>query len=121
MENVVMQCDSATVCNIYKLLYSLYKLDWMCSHNITKQQEIDTLFTFFDYVEESEVSMDYANFEDFLMNYGFSGEIYCCFDEFCDNEFKDSDYMLYLIGDRPTIRTLYLKELKAFDVASVVE
>ena len=48
MENVVMQCDSATVCNIYKLLYSLYKLDWMCSHNITKQQEIDTLFTIFD-------------------------------------------------------------------------
>lgn len=29
--------------------------------------------------------------------------------------------MLHLIGGRPTIKMLYLKELKAFDVESVVE
>ena len=31
--------------------------------------------------------------------HGFNGESFVCFNEFCDNEFRDEDYMKHLMGD----------------------
>lgn len=53
--------------------YELYKIDW-CSQRNYKINDVD---------EES----------------GFAGELYVCLDEFKDVEFKDEEYIKYLLND----------------------
>ena len=103
--------------NIYIILYALYKLDWLNTHNITKQREVDTLYSYYQYIEDNDLSMVNYTFDDYLTENGYGGELYCCFDEFCKNEFMDVDYMHSLIGsDKLNILIAYEKELKRLGI-----
>lgn len=40
------------------------------------------------------------NMDDIDEEYGYRGECYACYDEFLDNEFRDEDYMKYLLNEK---------------------
>lgn len=43
---------------------------------------------------------EYSNgyfFNDYLMEFGYDDEIYVCFEEFCENEYLDSEYIEQLL------------------------
>ena len=65
--------------------YHQYKIDWIKQHISESVQEQ----TYELYVEEKENSD--LSFTDYVEEYGFSnGEIYACFDEFCNNEYEEN-------------------------------
>jgi hypothetical protein len=78
------------------MCYELYIVDW-----IKKHISYDVLITTTqDYIKTRYISYDHTyTFEDYLFDNGFpSGEMYVCFEEFCDNEFQDKEYMRELLN-----------------------
>ena len=80
--------------------YKLYRFDWMRSHgydieDIIKQLEIIYHDTWDD--EDRNPENLYKEFEE---EFGFSGSLWVCFDEFCNAEFLDADYVDYLLSSQ---------------------
>lgn len=102
--------------NIKEVAYELYKIDWKHTH-ITPKIEMDTLRNFatgsvFYDKASSLISFGdrYASYNEYLEDAGFFGEIYACFDEFVDNEYKDKEYIKLLLQDRELINA-YIRDL----------
>ena len=78
-----------------KCVYEMYKVDWM--RRITPEQIINEAKCWFDSwidcLEEAQT------FSEWVEENGFGGELYVCFDEFCECELNDKDYIRNLIGD----------------------
>lgn len=81
-----------------KSAYELYKIDWL--RRISTNRQMDT---YRDYIEEYILGyVDdgvFCPFEEALSEYGYNGELYSCFEEFLDNEYKDEDCMRTLFGN----------------------
>lgn len=94
---------------IKKLCYELYKVDWKHSHMITLEREMDAIKDYFEGLidDESEYS-----FEDYLEEFGYNGELYVCFAEFCDTEYLDSEYICGLLDNEELIE-MYRKDVDA--------
>ena len=96
--------------NIFeKKCYEAYKLHWMITHACTLKEmlhEINDIAT--EIVEEDAMSAatDGSSMETlmrkaedtFLMDVGFDGSLWACFDEFLQTEFADPAYMEGLIS-----------------------
>lgn len=93
--------DSAEVIN----LYELYKIDWM--RRISPDDLIDARR---DYYEGGYPETH--TFDEYLEEFGFDSQIYACFDEFFENELRDTEYMLNLIGTSEKLKDFYLKMSK---------
>ena len=84
--------------------YNLYQLDWMRTHGYAIEDIIKELETIYQecqdcvYTEECSPKNLYKEFEE---EFGFSGSLWVCFDEFCSAEFKDSAYIEYLLMSPP--------------------
>ena len=102
-----MANNKSTSFDIKKLCYELYKNDWMREHGITHDMQQDALKNYYE--EFSACSSEYT-FEDYLLDYGFAGKIYACFDEFLDNEYFEEEYMCNLLDDTNLI-DLYLRDI----------
>ena len=85
-----------TISNMRTYAYELYKIQWL--QRISTERHLDALR---NYVEEEipEKFEMYENFEEYLEERGFDGEIYSCYEEFIDNEYKDEDYMKELFDN----------------------
>lgn len=88
--------------------YELYKLDWMASHGYTLQDVADALATLAGFgVPQDELLNEFE--QD-----GFDGgSIYASFDEFCDNEYLDMEYMRSLLSKEDFM--LYLRDIEKAD------
>lgn len=84
--------------DIQKLAYELYKIDWKQSHMITPQVEKDALKDYYEGLTNSDFD-DEFNYEEYIDEFGYDGQIYACYDEFLDSEFQDKEYMRSLIDD----------------------
>lgn len=74
--------------------YERYKLDWCLSHNKT----ISDLFQLYsNYWGEAEWETEDEGFDRFIEENGFGGEIWACFKEFLDHEYRDQVYMCKLL------------------------
>lgn len=92
-----------------KLCYELYKIDWM--QRISADRQINAVCRYYDILITEELSIIEYPFTTYLNEYGYDGEIYACFDEFLDCEFKDVEYIKSLLaGDLFKIYLLYIKE-----------
>ena len=93
--------------NIRKLCYELYKNDWKHSH-ITKEREMDSIKDYYEGLIDNDSEYTY---EDYIEEFGYDGELYVCFEEFCDAEYYDVDYMRTLL-DNDKLINIYHKDIE---------
>lgn len=79
-------------------LYRLYQLDWMMEHHAS----IDEIFQILkdvaadlDDYDELEANVDMMI--DGFYRHGFDGQVFACFDDFCDTELGDKEYIKELL------------------------
>ena len=82
--------------NLPKLCYELYKLDWKHSHGITKDMEMDSIKDYYEGLVDSDSDYTYG---DYIEEFGYNGEVYSSFSEFCDTEYLDEEYMRELLDN----------------------
>ena len=93
--------------NIRKLCYELYKIDWKHSH-ITKEREMDSIKDYYEGLIDNDNEYTY---EDYIEEFGYDGELYVCFEEFCDTEYYDVDCMRTLL-DNDKLINIYHEDIE---------
>ena len=93
--------------DIRKLCYELYKIDWKHSH-ITKEREMDSIKDYYEGLIDNDSEYTY---EDYIEEFGYGGELYVCFEEFCDAEYYDVDYMRTLL-DNDKLINIYHEDIE---------
>ena len=93
--------------DIRKLCYELYKIDWKHSH-ITKEREMDSIKDYYEGLIDNDSEYTY---EDYIEEFGYDGELYVYFEEFCDAEYYDVDYMCTLL-DNDKLINIYHEDIK---------
>ena len=94
--------------DIRKLCYELYKIDWKYSHMITKEREMDSIKDYYEGLIDNDSEYTY---EDYIEEFGYGGELYVCFEEFCDAEYYDVDYMRTLL-DNDKLINIYHEDIE---------
>ena len=94
--------------NIRKLCYELYKIDWKHSHMITKEREMDSIKDYYEGLVDNDSEYTY---EDYIEEFGYNGELYVCFEEFCDAEYYNVDYMRTLL-DNDRLINIYHEDIE---------
>ena len=94
--------------DIRKLCYELYKIDWKHSHMITKEREMDSIKDYYEGLIDNDSEYTY---EDYIEEFGYDGELYVCYEEFCDVEYYDVDYMRTLL-DNDKLINIYHEDIK---------
>lgn len=87
-----------------KRCYELYQLDWMKTHGYSLQDAFNVLREGYaegcmsrDINGGTCCDDDFDVIEKYFAEQGFNGELYNCFDEFIECDFKDELYMKYLL------------------------
>ena len=93
--------------DIRKLCYELYKIDWKHSH-ITKEREMDSIKDYYEGLIDNDNEYTY---EDYIEEFGYNGELYVCFEEFCDAEYYNVDYMRTLL-DNDRLINIYHEDIE---------
>ena len=93
--------------DIRKLCYELYKIDWKHSH-ITKEREMDSIKDYYEGLIDNDSEYTY---EDYIEEFGYNGELYVCFEEFCDAEYYNVDYMCTLL-DNDRLINIYHEDIE---------
>ena len=94
--------------NIRKLCYELYKIDWKHFHMITKEREMNSIKDYYEGLIDNDSEYTY---EDYIEEFGYDGELYVCFEEFCDTEYYDVDYMRTLL-DNDKLINIYHEDIE---------
>jgi hypothetical protein len=100
--------EPLNILKISKLCYELYKIDWKHSHNITKDIERDNIKDYYEGLVDSDTEYTY---DEYLEEFGYDGQIYVCYEEFCDNEYQDKQYMCELLDNEKLIK-LYHEDIE---------
>ena len=80
--------------NIKEIAYGKYKLNWMMEHGYT----IEDLFKLVGEHLTDDPDWSLADaYDEWEMEDGFNGEIWCCFEEFLDYEYQDEEYMIMIL------------------------
>lgn len=79
--------------------YEAYKLDWMIKHQYTLADLIKELQSCIEEVDEDEAIDLNEIFENWEFDFGFHSEIWACYEEFCENEYQDKEYIKQLLGE----------------------
>ncbi len=97
---------------ISMLCYELYKVDWKHRHMITADREMDSIKDYYEGLADMD-DMDDAEYtyNDYLEEFGYDGELYVCYEEFLENEYRDGDYMCSLLDNEKLI-AMYHKDIK---------
>ena len=90
--------------DISKICYELYKLDWKHSHMITKDIEMDSVKDYYEGLIDADIDYTY---EDYIEEFGYNGELYVCYAEFCDAEYHDKEYICGLLDNDKLIAMYY--------------
>ena len=93
--------------DIRKLCYELYKIDWKHSH-ITKEREMDSIKDYYEGLINNDSEYTYENY---IEEFGYDGELYVCFEEFCDAEYYNVDYMRTLL-DNDRLINIYHEDIE---------
>ena len=89
--------------NIRDIAYTMYKIDWINSH-ISAERQLEAIRKYYKDLQEC-ISEGYQeiSLEEWIEENGFDGEIYACYDEFCENEYVDMEYMHSLLKNENMI------------------
>lgn len=83
--------------DIKQKAYEKYQLDWMASHGKSLDDLVDCVQAWWEDDETREFCSPKTAFADFEKA-GFDGEIWACFDEFLEIEYRDMEYMGSLLN-----------------------
>lgn len=79
--------------NIKEISYELYKRNWVREH-ISQREELDSYINY-----AINHNTEGISFEECIEEYGYTNSMsYCCFEEFLDCEYRDSEYMKQIFG-----------------------
>lgn len=82
--------------DITKIAYEKYCLDWMIAHG----HSITELLRELELMRQEDPERGLLSlFEDWEYGYGFSGEVWACYDEFLESEYLDDSYMKALLTE----------------------
>ena len=87
---------------LQEIAYGLYVIDWERKHISTERELAEYRLYALTELEDAELfdrEYDFGNFEDWIIDNGYDGEIHACFDEFREYEYRDYEYMKYLLGN----------------------
>jgi hypothetical protein len=70
------------------------------------KRKTDEIKNYFELILAGEIDKD-CSYVDYLEEYGYSGEMFATYNEFCENEFLDTEYMNTLIGSSEIIKNIY--------------
>ena len=85
--------------DIRRLCYELYKIDWEHSRMITVERKMDSLKNYYMELEDKEYT-----YEQYLESTGYNGELYVCYEEFCEVEYREKTYMYELLANNELIK-----------------
>lgn len=105
--------SAAEPMRISESAYELYKMDWIAQH-ITREIELATYREYFKYrAYQLENGEEVDTYEEWLFDIGFpGGQLYACYEEFCDGEYHDRDFVAYLFGNEEEFLKEYLEDIK---------
>lgn len=128
MEKIWKSKDGAIIENfteeitkrLRKGAYEAYKADWIHSH-VTPEQVLDNYRNYIsDAITQVQIDANKVPWspEEYIEELGYGYESYACYDEFLENEYKDPEYMVGLIGEKNYKFLLGYDELlkNAFDL-----
>lgn len=95
---------------IKRLCYELYKIDWKPSHMITVEREMDAIKDYYEGLVNDDTEYTY---DDYIEEFGYDGELYVCYEEFCNTEYNNEEYMCELL-DNERLISLYRKDIGTF-------
>ena len=75
---------------------------------ITDEIEADSIKDYYEGLIDDDAGYTY---NDYLEEFGYNGELYVCYEEFCDSEYQDVDYMHNLLNNEKLIIE-YDKDIK---------
>ena len=98
---------------ISKLCYELYKADWKQNH-ITAEREKKSIKDYYAFLmeeDDEDVNVFTYTYNDYLEEFGYDGELYVCYEEFCETEYHEEDYICELLCNADLIN-MYYKDIK---------
>ena len=93
---------------IRELAYELYKMDWMRRISCGIQMEVLKEY----YQKTTEEDREVYTFEDYVLEYGYSGQLYVGFNEFLRAEYLDEFYMKSIFYKNDKLFKEYQEDLK---------
>ena len=93
---------------IRELCYELFKVDWKHRH-VSADMEMDNIKNYYEYLIDCG-DTDYT-YEDYVSEFGYGGYLYACYDEFCESEYLDKDYICGLLDNGKLIQ-MYLEDIE---------
>lgn len=90
--------------DIRDLCYELYKIDWRSSH-VSRDEELKAMKNYYNNLDDYN-----CMYETYIEENGYNGFLYACYDEFCENEYRDKKYICSLLGNEQLIG-LYIKDI----------
>ena len=93
---------------IRELAYELYKMDWMRRISCGIQMEVLKDY----YQETTEEDREVSTFEDYVLEYGYLGQLYVGFNEFLRAEYLDEFYMKSIFYKNDKLFKEYQEDLK---------
>jgi hypothetical protein len=74
---------------------------------ITREREMDLIKDYYENLVDDDTEYTY---NDYLEEFGYDGELYVCYEEFCDMEYHDKKYMCSLLDNEKLI-AMYYKDI----------
>jgi hypothetical protein len=101
---------------ISKLCYELYKIGWKQYH-IDIERERKSIKDYYEFLMEEDnedVNVFTYTYNDYLEEFGYDGELYVCYEEFCETEYLEEDYIRVLLNDESLLK-MYYEDIKQED------
>jgi hypothetical protein len=98
---------------ISKLCYELYKIGWKQYH-IDVERERKSIKDYYEFLmkeEDEDVNVFTYTYNDYLEEFGYDGELYVCYEEFCETEYLEEDYIRVLLNDESLLK-MYYEDIK---------
>lgn len=93
--------------DISEIAYELYKEDWIGKHTTTYQR-VKTKREYLEYRKECiDNDFEIDAFEEWIWDNGYHGVLYVCYEEFCEMEYYDKEYMCNLLESEELISMYY--------------
>ena len=82
--------------DIKKIAYEKYRLDWMIAHG----HSITMLLRELENMRQEDPDRSLLSmFEEWEYGFGFSSEVWACYDEFLETEYQNESYMKALLTE----------------------
>lgn len=96
---------------ISKLAYELYKTAWVHTQT-TLDQRKQTIVAYYQHIQNRlETGIEPDDYKIWLQENGFNGKTYVNYEEFCDEEYHDKDYIRQLLNNDETLLKLYYLDI----------